>query len=388
LFKTRTVWGCWSIRTFFFVVLSLCLFMMTACTPDTKQENRSHEGEVVSKEENDHEEQTESAGRHKSEAVDKRQVIAKHLQEPWEIALVGNTFYISERNGSIVTVTMNDDVQTRKPVRFEKDLSHQPEAGLLGIAFPSDFQETKTAFAYYSYQENGAFFQRVVTIKESHDHWEETSVLLDKIPGGRYHQGGRIEIGPDQKLYVTTGDAAKPELSQELDSLAGKILRMNLDGSIPDDNPFGESYVYSYGHRNPQGLAWNSDHELYATEHGSNAYDEINKIEAGKNYGWPVIRGDEAANGMASPVLHSGEGTWAPSGMTYFAGYFYFASLRGESVRKFDPVNKTEEIIVSDVGRVRDVLATNEGLYIITNNTDGRGTPSKHDDQLIFIPLT
>lgn len=274
----------------------------------------------------------------------------------------------------------------RKPVQFLKDLSNQPEAGLLGIAIPKNFSETNTAFAYYSYQEGNTYYQRVVTIKESAEQWVETTVLLDKIPGGQFHQGGRIEIGPDSKLYITTGDATNPELAQNLNSLAGKILRMNLDGTIPDDNPFENSYVYIYGHRNPQGLAWNNQNEMYATEHGSTAHDEINKIKKGQNYGWRVIQGDKSAEGMISPIIHSGENTWAPSGMTYHKGLFYFASLGGEGLRQFDPNDKVQELIVSDVGRVRDAFATNEGVYFITNNTDGRGNPVKNDDRLLFIP--
>ncbi|MFC4559938.1 PQQ-dependent sugar dehydrogenase [Virgibacillus kekensis] len=314
------------------------------------------------------------------------QVIAENLKVPWEIANEGDTFYISERPGTIITV--EGDEQTRKPVNFSENLSSQPEAGLLGIALPQDFAETKTAYAYYSYKENDKFYQRVVEIKESGDSWEETKVLLDEIPGGRFHQGGRIAIGPDQKLYVTTGDATNPDSAQNLESLAGKILRMNLDGSIPEDNPFDKSYVYTYGHRNPQGLAWNSANELYATEHGSDSMDEINLITQANNYGWPEIRGDKTEHGMIPPVIHSGEISWAPSGMTYFKGSFYFASLGGEGLRRFNLESKKETLIVDDVGRVRDVHATSEGIYFVTNNTDGRGDPAVNDDRLLFVPAS
>lgn len=115
---------------------------------------------------------------------------------------------------------------------------------------------------------------------------------------------------------------------------------MNLDGSVPSDNPFPNSYIYSYGHRNPQGLAWDSDGNLFATEHGQTALDEINQIEKGHNYGWPVIEGDETSEGMETPIVHSGEDTWAPSGMSYLDELFYFASLRGEGIRQFDPNTK------------------------------------------------
>ncbi|SFB04701.1 Glucose/arabinose dehydrogenase, beta-propeller fold [Lentibacillus halodurans] len=318
------------------------------------------------------------------EHSDEVEIVAENLEEPWEIAMQEGRFYISERTGSIVTVA--NDWQTRKPVQLEKDLSNQSEAGLLGLAFPDDFATTNEAIAYYSYQENNTYYQRVVKIEELDNQWQETSVLLDEIPGGQVHHGGRLEIGPDSKLYITTGDATNPELSQDMDSLAGKILRMKQDGAIPDDNPFENSYIYSYGHRNSQGLAWNDEHELYATEHGSNAHDEINRITKGRNYGWPVIQGDETAEDMNPPVIHSGENTWAPSGMTYHDGYFYFASLAGEALRRFDPNREAEEVVISEEGRVRDAFSTEEGIYYLTNNTDGRGNPAEDDDRLLFIP--
>ncbi|MFS0675022.1 PQQ-dependent sugar dehydrogenase [Ornithinibacillus sp. 179-J 7C1 HS] len=308
--------------------------------------------------------------------------VATNLKEPWEIVMHGNQFFISERKGSIVEIV--DGKLNRLPVNLEKDLSNQPEAGLLGIAFPSDFSDT--AYSYYSYMDDNEYYQRVVEMKRMDEEWVESKVLIDHIPGGQYHQGGRIEIGPDEKIYITTGDATVPALSQDISSLAGKILRMNVDGSIPSDNPFPNSFVYSYGHRNPQGLGWDPDGNLYATEHGQNAHDEINLIEKGKNFGWSVIQGDETNENMETPLVHSGENTWAPSGMTYFDGKFYFASLRGEGIRQFDPSTKDVKLVLSDVGRVRDVLATDDGLYAVTNNTDGRGNPAEDDDQLLFIP--
>lgn len=362
----------------YIIGILLLLVSMGGCTNSTEPDPNGDLPEHGGESEPDNEKGSES------DALYEPKVIAKNLEAPWEIAIQKDTIYISERSGAIVTINAND--KTRKKVKFAADLSNQAEAGLLGIVVPADFSETNTAFAYYSYQQDGAYYQRVVKIKEIENTWEETAVILDHIPGGEFHQGGRIKIGPDDKLYITTGDATNPDDSQELSSLAGKILRVNLDGSVPDDNPFADSYVYSYGHRNAQGLAWNDDDQLYATEHGDKAHDEINKIEAGKNYGWPDIEGDETAKHMISPIVQSGEDTWAPSGMTYLRGQFFFASLKGEGLRRFDPKREKVDLIISNLGRVRDAHATKDGIYIITNNTDGRGDPSEDDDRLIFIP--
>lgn len=366
----------------YLLVLTVSLvILMSACSQDDSP-GQPEEGQAPSDSAQDggsEETETETADKD-----DEMETIAENLEEPWEIERADDKFYVSERTGAIVTI--DNDEQTRKPVQFSKDLSNQPEAGLLGITLPDEFAETGEAIAYYSYQEDDTYYQRVVMIKESTDQWEETSVLLDEIPGGQVHQGGRIEIGPDDKLYVTTGDATMEESAQNPDSLAGKILRMNPDGTIPDDNPFDNSYVYSYGHRNSQGLAWNDNEELYATEHGSNAYDEINRIVPGSNYGWPAIQGDETEEDMTTPVIHSGSDTWAPSGMACHEGFFYFGALAGEGLYRFEPENETQERLISGEGRVRDVYSTEDGIYFLTNNTDGRGNPAANDDRLLFMP--
>ena len=164
---------------------------------------------------------------------------------------------------------------------------------------------------------------------------------------------------------------------------------MNLDGSIPSDNPFPDSYVYSYGHRNPQGITWSSDGTLYASEHGNDANDEVNMIEAGQNYGWPIIEGDEEQDGMVSPLFTSGDkATWAPSGMDYYSGKYYVATLRGSAVLEFDLEAGEYREVVTGLGRIRDVLIEDNYLYFISNNSDGRGNPEENDDQLYRILLT
>ncbi|MDM5228093.1 sorbosone dehydrogenase family protein [Cytobacillus sp. NJ13] len=316
------------------------------------------------------------------------EILADELDIPWSIAKTGETFYMTERQGSIVKV--EDGKKERQKVELTKKLSTASEAGLLGFVLAPDFSQSNEAYAYYTYENTTGQFNRIVILKLLNGTWKEENILLDKIPSGQFHHGGRLEIGPDGKLYATAGDAAAdPEIAQDVNSLGGKILRMNLDGSVPEDNPFSGSYVYSYGHRNPQGLAWAEDGTLYESEHGPSANDEINKILPGKNYGWPVIRGTEKKEGMESPLFTSGDDeTWAPSGMAYHGGKLYTAALRGSAVLEFDLETKNVRKIVSDLGRIRDIFIEGDVLYFISNNTDGRGNPLDKDDKLYQIPLS
>lgn len=315
------------------------------------------------------------------------EVIMEHLEVPWSIGKLGDTFYLTERAGHIVKI--EDGKMERQEVELQKQLSTASEAGLLGFVLAPDFSESNRAYAYYTYEEDNGQFNRVVTLHLEEGAWTEEKLLLDHIPSGAFHHGGRLKIGPDGKLYATTGDATIREIAQDKNSLGGKIIRMNLDGTIPGDNPFPDSYVYSYGHRNPQGITWSPDGELFASEHGNNANDEVNRIEAGKNYGWPLIEGDEEQEGMVSPLFTSGaETTWAPSGMDYYNGKLYAAALRGTAVFAFDPELEKQKEIITGLGRIRDVFIDDEALYFITNNTDGRGNPQENGDKLYRLPLT
>ncbi len=221
----------------------------------------------------------------------------------------------------------------------------------------------------------------------------DETTIIDGIPSDRIHNGGRIAFGPDDYLYVTTGDAAEAALAQDRESMAGKILRLEDDGSIPADNPFGTE-VYSYGHRNAQGITWDDEGRLWSTEHGPSARDELNVVEAGGNYGWPNITGAETHPEMESPAFHSGQyETWAPAGGTYVDGSVFFAGLRGERLYEArvegGEVNAFTSHLAGDFGRLRAVtLAPDEEyLYLTTSNTDGRGDERAGDDRLIRIPV-
>jgi len=213
---------------------------------------------------------------------------------------------------------------------------------------------------------------------------------LDDIPAARFHDGGRIKFGPDNKLYITTGDATVPSTAQDINSVSGKILRMNKDTTIPADNPFG-NYVYSYGHRNPQGIAWNNEKNImYAAEHGPIRKDEVNVIEQGKNYGWPTTC-DKPSN-FEAPIRCYTELTLAPAGIAYHENNLYVTGLKGAQLRKLSLAEDGKTIIeedelFSELGRIREVVVHDNFLYIATSNRDGRGIPRKGDDKIIRIKL-
>ncbi|KMK76714.1 hypothetical protein AB990_15210 [Alkalihalobacillus pseudalcaliphilus] len=366
-------------------MMMLC-FMLVGC-------GSNDEGDQATEDNNMNDETSEDV----QNSSDELEILGGNLQAPWAIAENNGVFYITERDGSVTVI--DDGEEQRYDVQLEDELYTEGEAGLLGLALDPQFEDNQQAYMYYTYAVGDDIFNKVVvsTYQDDEQVWVEEETLLDEIPGLMIHNGGRIKIGPDDHLYVTTGDADSlygqsgetdgAIIAQDLDSLAGKILRLELDGSIPEDNPFNDSYVYSYGHRNPQGITWTEDGDMYSSEHGPTAHDEINAIEAGANYGWPLIKGDEEEDGMQLPVIHSGDDTWAPSGIASYQNDLFFAGLRGEGVYYYDIETEDLQQVVTDYGRVRDVYVLEDSLIFLTNNTDGRGNPSDNDDQLIKIPL-
>ena len=240
-------------------------------------------------------------------------------------------------------------------------------------------------YVYYSH-EKGNRVSRFVLNEKLGDEF----ILLDNIPSAMFHDGGRIKFGPDNKLYITTGDATEPSSAQNLNSLAGKILRMNKDGSVPNDNPFG-NYIYSYGHRNSQGIAWHPlSQGLYSSEHGPTRNDELNIIIKGENYGWPNVECNEISEKYKNPIRCYSEFTLAPAGIAFYKNDLYVVGLRGSQLRRivFDENHKTiisEEALFSSLGRIREVVEHNGYLYLATSNKDGRGIPKINDDRIIRI---
>lgn len=308
------------------------------------------------------------------------EILVEDLEVPWAIAFFDDdSFLFTERNTGKI-YHYKDGEAKRIGSLPTKPIS---EAGLLGIAIDPDFENNKWVYVYYTTENTLNRVSRLVYDKEL----KNEKILLDDIPGAVYHDGGRIEFGSDGKLYITTGDAGERMLAQDLDSVAGKILRINPDGSVPDDNPFPDSLVYSYGHRNPQGLAWYKDN-LFAPEHGWKKNDEINIITPGTNYGWPLVECTDH-KGYEAPIRCFDEWTLAPGGATFDkSGNLYVAGLKGAQVRKFtlrDGAIVAEEVFLDGLGRMREVKYHKGYLYMTTSNTDGRGIPHPGDDKVIRV---
>src|SRR6267143_1460392 len=257
-----------------------------------------------------------------------------------------------------------------------------------------DFVKNHYLYVYYTYQEGDKLWNKVLRITESNNRLSDAQVILDKIPGAEFDDGGVIKFGPDKKLYIGTGDATNENAAQDLKSLAGKILRLNDDGSIPSDNPIAGSPVFSYGHRNPQGLTWDNRDNLYETEQGPTKNDEINLIKPGQNYGWPEQEcsgSKEYVNTLVcyNPSLEPGGIVYYSSGKLDLGNSLIMATLRGTDLYQLTIGNDTitsQKIILDGLGRIRDVNMGPDGyLYILTGNTDGRGFPDKTDDKLLRI---
>jgi aldose sugar dehydrogenase len=332
----------------------------------------------------------------------KIEIVAENLKVPWEIAFSSDgRIFFTERIGNL-RVIENGQLNPESVTSLDVG---EGEGGLLGLALDPSFEQNHFLYLYYTYFEFPLTYNKVVRYTENNNALTDEIILLDKIPGAPWHDGGRIKFGPDGQLYITTGDAGISQLAQDLNSFAGKILRINSNGTIPSDNPFADSPVFSYGHRNPQGLDWDPvTGKLVSTEHGpsgerGSAHDEVNIVEAGKNYGWPIVIGDEHEPDLVDPLLHTGSDTWAPSGSTFYdsanipewENKYFVATLRGNHLRMLDldvEANQviSSEIVFSNYGRLRAASMGPDGnLYILTSNQDGRGPPAQNDDKILKI---
>ena len=339
----------------------------------------------------------------------KVETVVTGLVTPWDLAWgPDGQLWVSERGGRISRV--DPSTGQRASVGQVPEVEQSGESGLLGIAFHPDFATQPYIYAAHSYLESGALRNRLVRLRWDGQALGAPEVLLSNIPASGIHDGSRLVIGPDRFLYMTTGDASNGNLAQDKSALAGKILRLTLDGAPAPGNPFG-SAVYSFGHRNPQGLVFHpTTGALYSTEHGPSDNDEVNRIVAGGNYGWPIVHGtcdDDIgserpfckANDVVEPLA-----TWtptiAPSGADFYLadlipqwkGSLLFTSLKAAALYRLtlssdgQRVTAKETLLQGQYGRLRDVLVAPDGsVYLATSNRDGRGNPSADDDRILRI---
>lgn len=318
----------------------------------------------------------------------KTSVLVDHLTIPWSVAfLPDGRALLSERGGRLLLV--DKDGKTLEAQRIEQEGAG--EGGLLGIALSPRYEDDKLVYAYYS----TATDNRVVRFRLG----EQPQIVLSGIPVAGNHDGGRIAFGPDGMLYIGTGDATNRPNAQNLQSLGGKILRITPDGKIPQDNPFPGSPVYSYGHRNVEGLTWDKNGQLYESELGQDSFDEVNKIMPGKNYGWPEVEGMGNDSRFVNPVTTFSTDEASPSGATFlihgaipqWEGDLFVAALRGARLWRLHfsadgKVVQKESLLHEQFGRLRNVSQAPDGsLWILTSNRDGRGSPTPTDDLLIRL---
>jgi quinoprotein glucose dehydrogenase len=328
----------------------------------------------------------------------------KGLEIPWSLVFLSrNRALVSERPGRIRLVEQGTLVEAPYG---EIDVAHRGEGGLMGLAIHPDFPGEPYVYAMHTYRDaTGALLNRVVRLRHLGNRGEFDRVIIDKIPGNRVHNGGRIAFGPDKNLSICTGDTWQAELAQDPGSTAGKILRLTPEGGIPPDNPFDGSPVFSLGHRNPQGLAWHpGDGRLFSSEHGPSGEfglrgkDEINVIRKGGNYGWPRAVGRAGLARYVDPVIMWPRAT-PPGGMTFWEGDLFVSTMRSEALIRIqipddtanDDPTRIERWFAEDgssgrYGRLRDAVAGPDGgLYLLTTNRDGRGRVRPGDDRILRI---
>lgn len=319
------------------------------------------------------------------------EILAENLENPRSIAVTDDTIFVTEKTGRIKVISENklldEPLATFRPANVF-------DGGLLGIAVHPDFKKNHFLYVFLTYEENESLWNKIIRITETNNKLEEAVTIFDKIPGSVFSNGGFLKFGPDGKLYVGTGTVSdSSHLPQDLNSLSGKILRLNDDGTIPKDNPLPNSPIYSYGFRNPQGITWDSEGKMYVAELGPEKNDELNQIKPGKNYGWPEVEciGNEKFEGAVmcyDPGIEPGGILFYKSNIIKLENPFVMTSLRAANLYQLNLEEglKSQKSILSGVGRIRDVVEGTDGsLYVITSNTDGKGFPDGTDDKLLRI---
>jgi glucose/arabinose dehydrogenase len=335
------------------------------------------------------------------------ETVVSRLEVPWSIVFAPDGRMLFTERAGRVRVFEKGSLRP-EPLAVITDVERGSESGLMGLVLHPNFAENRLLYLAYAYSQDGVRV-RVVRFKETAEGLTDRRLIIEGIPAARFHAGTRLRFGPDGKLYVTTGDAAMKELGQKLDTLAGKTLRLNDDGTVPADNPFvgrpgARPEIWTYGHRNSQGLDFQPGTDLmFQTEHGPSGFDgpgggdEVNVVERGKNYGWDAIHHRATKEGMESPLLEYTPACAPASGAFYrgaalakFKGNFFFGCLRGEGLQRVvldgRRVVSEERLFQNRFGRIRDVAEGPDGaLYFSTSNRDGRGSPAPDDDRIMRL---
>ncbi|WOX21921.1 PQQ-dependent sugar dehydrogenase [Streptomyces solicathayae] len=320
--------------------------------------------------------------------------LTEDLKSPWGLAaLPDGDLLVSSRDEG--TITRVDAETGRKTVLGAvPGVAPGGEGGLLGLALSKDFATDRQVYAYFTTESDNRIARlRYDERKPAGQQLGAPDTVLRGIPKGIVHNGGRIAFGPDGMLYAGTGETGNTGLAQDRKSLGGKILRMTPDGRPAPGNPAPDSVVYSYGHRNVQGLAWDGAKRLWAAEFGQNTWDELNLVEAGKNYGWPDVEGRGGKAGFVDPVAQWRTDEASPSGIAYAQGSIWMAGLRGERLWRIplagaEPSAAPQAFLEGKYGRLRTVLATGGGgLWLVTSETDTRGTPGPGDDRILRLEV-
>ena len=345
---------------------------------------------------------------------------ATGLEAPWSLVfLPDGRALVSERPGRIRLIRkgqLQDDpyavFETTRGASgggdFFLNLFARGEGGLMGLAAHPDFSVSPFIYAMYTWRAREGIRNRIVRLRDLGDHATFDKIILGGVPGALFHNGGRIAFGPDGMLYAATGEIFEMHMAQNLSALGGKILRIDPDGGIPADNPFPGSAVWSYGHRNPQGMVWHPETgDLFQSEHGPSgefgfgAYDEINVIRRGGNYGWPTVVGAPGKLPYIDPIVMWPDHSVPPSGIAFHDGDLYVSTLRSKALIRIGIARSGKEYLVTKIerlfaenhhhglfGRLRDAVTGPDGkLYVVTSNWDGRGSPRLGDDKILRLTI-